>query len=304
MPVFSDLVIVVVNYNLKKDTIECLESLIKAGASLEKILLVDNASTDGSVEALISRFGAELVIIRADDNRGYPHALNLGIPQAMTMGANWILLMNNDTIVAPDFLAELENSILANSSYSLIGPLILYFSHPEIIWYLGYRILPGTLIGIRSYRGRRVTNRLPQLVPIDLMHGCAMMVKRDVFEKIGLFDDTQLIYGDDADFSWRARMAGFKCAAATRAKIWHKVSLTMGRQKPLTRYLRIRNTIGFYRKFAHGITLLIMQTFTLIRCFFLMIGDINRGQFDLIKPLWLGWLDGWLGRFPKRFQDL
>jgi hypothetical protein len=302
MPLFPDLIIVVVNYNLKKDTIECIESLFVAGAIIEQIIVVDNASTDGSVEALIDRFGPGIIIIQAGENRGYPHALNIGIPRALEMGAKWVLLINNDTIAAPNFLAELEKATQSSTNYSLIGPLILYYSAPDIIWYLGYRIIPGTLIGHRSYRGKQVTHDLPQLVPIDLMHGCAMMVKRDVFETIGVFDDSQLIYGDDADFSWRARLAGYKCAAATRAHIWHKVSLTMGRQKPLTRYLRIRNTIGFYRRYARGMTLLIMQIFTTVRCIILMLGDIFHCHFDLIKPLWLGWLDGWLGRYPKRYS--
>lgn len=302
MTTFPGLMIIVVNYNLKDDTIECLESLVQAGAQLGQIIVVDNASSDGSVEALLERFGEELEIIRAKENRGYPHALNLGIPRALELGAQWALLLNNDTVVAGDFLAELYHATQVGTEYAMFGPLILYFNAPEVIWYLGYRLVPGTLIGIGSYRGKQVTDRLPQLMPMDLMHGCAMMVRKDVFETIGLFDDSQLIYGDDADFSLRANKAGFKAAAVTRAKIWHKVSLTMGRQKPKTRYLRIRNTIAFYRRYAAGMMRIIMQVFTLLRCIVLMIGDFLRGHIDLVRPLWQGFWDGWRGSTHQRYE--
>ena len=210
-------------------------------------------------------------------------------------------MMNNDTKVAPDFLEELERAVRLRPEYALIGPLILYYDEPEIIWYLGYRLIPGTLIGVRSYRGRRVSKDLPPLIPIDLMHGCAMMVRKDVFEKIGFFDDSQPIYGDDADFSLRAKRAGFKGAAATRAVMWHKISFTMGHQKPRTKYLKMRNTIFFYRKYSHGAGEVLMRLFTLVRCLFLIANDVLHGYRDLVKPLWYGWRDGWAGRNINRF---
>jgi GT2 family glycosyltransferase len=301
MGIFPELAIVIVNYNLKADTIDCINSLLQSGAAKDRILVVDNASSDGSVETFYEIYGEQLNIIRAPVNRGYPGALNLGIPRAMSLGARWILMMNNDTRVSPEFINELEKAVLLGPQYALIGPLILYFDEPEIIWYLGYRLIPGTLIGVGSHRGRRVSKSLPPLVPMDLMHGCAMMVRRDVFETIGFFDDSQTIYGDDADFSLRAKRAGFKAAAATRAVMWHKVSFTMGYQKPRTRYLKMRNTIFFYRKYSRGANKVLMRGFTLARCLFLIISDVLHGYKDLVKPLWYGWSDGWAGRNFNRY---
>jgi GT2 family glycosyltransferase len=297
MSAFPELAIVIVNYNLKDDCIECIDALSRAGALLTQIIVVDNASTDGSVDALRMRYGDQLKIIEAKENRGYPHGLNLGIPVAMEDEAQWILLMNNDTVVAEDFIYELARATQADPSVALIGPLILYFEAPDTIWYLGYKIIPGTLIGHGSYRGRKLSSSLPQLMPMDLMHGCAMMVRRDVFEKIGLFDDSQIIYGDDADFSWRAKKAGFKAAAATKARIWHKISLTMGRLNPRTRYLRTRNTIRFYYLNAHGVKRVIMLSFTFVKNFYLTLTYLFRGHIDLLGPLWFGYWDGWKGSY-------
>jgi GT2 family glycosyltransferase len=295
MSLFGELRVVIINYNYFKDTIECVDSLLEAGASLEQIIIVDNASTDGSVDQLRNRFGNHTTILENDKNLGYPGALNVGIPFALSNGAKWVLLMNNDVIVAPDFIQKLKEAVDKGIEYSMFGPLILYYSAPEIIWYLGYRLIPGTLIGVGSYRGRKVTNNLPDLVPMDLMHGCAMMVKKEVFKDIGYFDDSQMIYGDDADFSLRAKKAGYKAAVATEAKLWHKVSLTMNRQKPHTCYLRTRNTVAFYRKYSSGTTVIIMFCFTLGKNIISTLESVAKRHFDLIIPLWIGWSDGWRG---------
>lgn len=118
--------------------------------------------------------------------------------------------MNNDVVVDKDFIKELNSATQDQPEAQLIGPAILYYDHPEIIWYIGYKLIPGTLIGVRSYRGRKYNANIPKYLSIDVMHGCTMMVNKKVFIEIGYFDDSSLIYGDDADFSWRARKAGFK----------------------------------------------------------------------------------------------
>jgi hypothetical protein len=299
--IFPDLIVIVVNYKLKQDTIDCLHSLLSANAILQQVIVVDNHSDDGSVEAFREEFGSALEVIVSPENKGYPHALNVGIPRAIEKGAKWVLLMNNDTLVAPDFITELQRAACDNPQYALIGPMILYHAEPKTIWYLGYRALPGTLIGVGSYRGYQDKGQFPSLVPIDFMHGCAMMVRADVFQKIGFFDDTHIIYGDDADFSWRARRAGFKMGAATRAKMWHKIARTMGRQKPRTRYLRIRNTIFFYRRYSNWAQMIIMVLFTFMRMVVLILGDLVHHRTDLIVPLMHGWADGWSNRTVTRY---
>jgi GT2 family glycosyltransferase len=296
---FQSLAIVIVNYNLKQDTLECIDSFLSAGANRKQIIVIDNASSDGSIDAFIENYNDDLCIIKAEENRGYPHALNIGIPLALKWGADWILLSNNDVIVAPEFFSEIKKAVDSEPNISLFSPMILYHEKPNLIWYSGEKIIPGTLIGLRTFRGKSIPNGLPDILPSDMVHGCAMLVHRKVFETIGLFDDAQLIYGDDADFSWRARRAGFVTGVATKALMWHKVSLTMNQQKPHTRYLRIKNTIQFYKRYASGFTLFVMIAFTFGRGIILTIKDIFFQQSNLILPLWRGWWNGWTMKSNK-----
>jgi GT2 family glycosyltransferase len=300
---YPKITIIIINYNKVHDTIECVESLIKAGADLSQIIIVDNGSRDNSTKILRDKYGLSIHIICLKENKGYPSGLNQGIPAAIELGAEWLLLMNNDVIVDSNFLLELNKAIENQPDVKLIGPTILYYDHPSIIWYIGYRIIPGTMIGISSYRGKEYNDQIPKYIPIDVMHGCTMMVNRDVFQEIGLFDDTNLIYGDDADFSWRARKAGFRMIAATRAKMWHKISLTMGKDKPNTRYLRTRNTIAFYKKYSSGITKYIMFAFTFSQFIIRILKDIFKGHLNLITPSVKGFINGWCYKQKETLND-
>jgi len=296
---FPELTIVIINHNLKNDTAECIDSFVGAGASLEQILLVDNASDDGSVKFLQEKFGQQLGIIACPENLGYAYGLNQGIKKGLERDAKWFLLMNNDTIVAPDFLTELRKATQVGTEYALFGPMIYYYSIPDRIWFLGDRLIPGTLISTRLYRGKEGIKDLPFLVPVDFTHGCGMLVKRDVFETVGLFDDWSIIYGEEVDFIWRARLANFRAAGIPSAKMWHKISAFMKSQPPNLRYLRIRNQIRFYRHYARGLQIPVMFTFTIVRALIIGILDLIKKQSQLIGPLIRGWIDGWLGRDNK-----
>jgi GT2 family glycosyltransferase len=289
---FTDLSIIVVNWNLKDDTLECIESLLKAGASLSQIIIVDNGSTDGSITTLRNKYQT-IFIIDAKENLGYAAGVNLGIEYALSQDYKWFLLLNNDTLVAVDFIKEMHNGTLTCKEYSILAPIILYHSNPSTIWFLGERLIGKTLLTINSYKNHNIDQTLPQLIPTDFTNGCAMMVSRSVFEKIGLFDATLFMYGEEVDFCWRARLAGFKFACFTAARIWHKISKSSNSTQPLSRYLRIRNQILFYRRYSPNAQLVILFIFTLLRTIRICTYDLLRWKLDLILPSVRGWLGGW-----------
>lgn len=296
MTKFDSWVVIIVNLNLKDDTTECIKSIVFAGMSIEKIIVVDNGSNDGSIEHLRTKFGEGLNIIDAEVNKGYAYALNLGIKRGIDLGSRWFFLMNNDTVVDVKFFDKLSDAIQTDSIIGLYGPLIFYYSQPELVWYLGDKLIPGTLITINPYRGKKTPIYKTKIVPVDFVHGCGMLVRRDVIENVGPFDDSSLIYGEEIDFIWRARLAGYKAVGVPAAKMWHKISAIMGKQKPKTRYLRIRNQIKFYRKYSQGISYLTMFIFSTFRCLFLGVKDLLQGDVDLLKPTFDGWYGGWFSK--------
>ena len=301
MKTFPGLSIIIVNWNLKEDTLACIDSLVEAGADVDQVFLVDNASSDGSVDALRDWFGPALHIIENPQNLGFAQGNNQGIQRALGEGAEWVLLMNNDTLVAPDFLVELKKGLQQPGQFEILSPLILYYDLPDTIWYLGDRLVPGTLLTLNPYRGRKDWDGLPGLMEVDFVSGCSMLVRREVFERVGLFDTSLFMYGEEVDFCWRARQAGYRMACVTSAKMWHKVSTSGSRDRPKTRYLRIRNQIRFYRKYALGLQLHFIYGFVLLRTLRIGLCVLIHKQPELLLPLLRGWRDGWY--LPRDASD-
>jgi GT2 family glycosyltransferase len=225
---------------------------------------------------------------------GFARGSNLGIQCALDQGANWVLLLNNDAYVAPTFLSEMENAVKRDEGLGIIGAVILYHDFPDRIWYFGDRLIPGLLATNSLYHGHIYHGQFPSLVPVDFVNGCGMLVKSEVFKRIGFFDTAYFMYGEEVDLCWRAHTAGFRLAVATQAKMWHKVSASSNRDQPASRYLRIRNQIRFYRTYSRGLQLPVMLAFTWLRALYIALGDLTHGRVSLINPLIRGWIHGWM----------
>jgi len=284
---------VIVNWNLKDDTFDCVNSFVKAGSSLDKIIVVDNASTDGSIDALRHQFGPLLNILVNDKNLGYAGGLNTGINFVLQHHAEWILLINNDVIVDSTFYFELIKGIRENQEFKIISPLIFEYNRPTRIWFLGDKVIPLTLLTRSLSRGEIDQGNLVDVIPVDFVSGCAMMVHRSVFESIGLFSTRFFMYAEEVDFLQRARLAGFRSATVTRAKMWHKISASAGRDLPGTRYLKIYNQILFYKHYSSFWQLPLIFGFTLFRSIVIAFKDLIKQRPELIAPLIKGWFNGW-----------
>lgn len=284
---------IIVNWNLAEETIPCVHSLLAAGAQPGQIIVVDNGSTDGSAAKLGDEFGAAITLLTSPTNLGFAGGNNLGLRHALAQGAQWIMPINNDTVVAPSFLDELSAAAVEHPAHRLIGPLMLYHDEPERIWSLGDRLIPGTLITHSLWRDQVAPATLPPWIEVDFINACCFLVQRSVVETIGLFDTDFFMYAEDADFCWRARQAGIRLGCATRARLWHKVSRSTGVHHPQARYWRVSNQIRFYRRYAQSWQQPLMFLFTLLRSLKLAAGDLRHGRPALGRRTLAAWLDGW-----------
>ena len=282
---------VVLNWNLPEETADCVRSLLAAGG--EHVIVVDNGSVDDSVARLRAEFGERIELIANGENLGFAGGNNVGIQHALDRGAAWVLLANNDTIVAPDFFAQLTEAMQQRLDWGLFAPLILYYDEPERVWSIGDRRLLGTLITRGLWRNQLVPADLPPLLPVDFLTACGLVVRRDVFERIGLLDERYFMYAEDADFCERARAAGFGLGCATLAHMCHKVSRSTGPQHPTARYWRIGNQIRFYRQHAGTLQQPLLLGFTLLRSLAMSLRALATGRWALAIKTAQAWIDGW-----------
>jgi len=283
---------VTLNWNLQVDTIACVESVLAAGVPRAQVIIVDNGSTDGSVTALAARFGPELQLVCNAQNLGFGGGMNEGIRHALEHGAGSVLLLNNDTVVDPGMATALLEAYDSLGRPGILGPAIYYYDVPGRIWRLGdivYRWLPMPL------PARLNGKSLSALVPfqVDYVTGCGMLVCREVFERVGLFDRRYFMYFEDADFCGRARDAGFAVWCVPRARMWHKVSATARRDGPVNRYHRALNQVRFYHEHAHGRSAVLREGYIAAKLLKTTMGDVWHRDWDLVGPLWKGTLDGY-----------
>lgn len=289
---------VTVNWNLGEITARCAQSLFDAGLEARHLIIVDNGSTDGSCELLSQKFQTEVILVSNPTNQGYVYAVNQGIERALNLGAEWIFILNNDTWIDKSALIHLSENMQDNE-FAILAPLIFYANAPQKIWHLGSLRILGTLITRSLWRNRVVSERtkLPAIIPVDFVSGCGMLVRSEVFYKVGLFDPVYQMYAEEVDFCWRARKFGYRCACVTSAKMWHIVSASANLVRPHVHYLKVRNQIWFYRRRAPRLHLPLLFLFSATRLAGKIANDIIHHH-ALPSSAIKGWKEGWFGRIP------
>lgn len=289
---------ITLNYNRSTDTINCVNSLLQAGLPPKQIWVIDNGSHDDDFDILARNLNDTCRIIRNTTNLGYAQGMNLGIQQVSESHfPQWFLLLNNDTKVDKAFFQELLRATYENSLIEIFGPVILYESDPNRIWFFGGKLIPKTLITWQLYKDRGYSNRFPPIVEVNFISGCGMFIKKEVFNRIGLFNEKYFMYAEDVDFCWRANRHNIKLGVATRAIMWHKVSASADQQKDVMLFLKIKNQNDFYRSNSRGITRIIMFFFSIyVLQRYVLAGVLQTHQFSQIKTYFNGWVSGWFER--------
>jgi len=285
--------IIILNWNGKKDTIECVESVRNLSYPNYEILIVDNGSTDGSQEAFRQKY-PDITLIENPKNLGFAEGNNIGMRYALKSGSDYILLLNNDTTVDQIFLDELIKWAEMDEKVGILGPKIYFYHEPKRIWFLGANINLWT--GRISYIGRNQIDRgqFEDIKEVDYVAGCAILVKREVIEKIGLLDKRYFFYYEDTDWCARAKKAGYSVIFVPEAKIWHKIGASSGKIEGFSLYYSMRNRFLFMKKHSTEIQFLSFLIYfvsvnTLLIITYLIFKQRNP---KLLKTFYKGIYDG------------
>jgi GT2 family glycosyltransferase len=276
--------VVVLNWNLPKDTVECVQSILRSDYPRYRITVVDNGSTDDSVQRLEGQFGDAIHLIVNETNLGFGGGNNQGIQDSLARGADYTLLLNNDTIVAPDMLSELIQIIRSDPQIGIVGPMIYYADRPTDVWFAGMCFKSKLYVVQRNLRLRHPLKRAEE---VDFVSGCGMLVNRNVWETVGLFAPEFFMYYEDLDFCLRARQAGFRLITATRAQMWHRISASSGgSDSPMKQYHQVKSSLLFYRKHTRGLWFLINMTLRIGHAGWITLKQIFRGRLSWEVVKW------------------
>lgn len=247
---------ITVNWNGADDTLACLDSLAgQAGPSGEDgrwapgLIVVDNSSADDSV-ARIREHHPSAQVISLPENRYYAGALAVGAAAALDAGASWLLILNNDTVAAPDLVARLLAAAADDPRCAVACPTIFLHSRPDEVWpSAGYR----RRLTLAAVDTTHLTTLLDPPRPVDWCTGCCMLVRAAAWRELGGFDAAAFpFYYDDHDFCLRAQAAGWTIRHAPAARLWHKVAQSAGLGSPRQAYLYGRGSVAFFRRHTRG----------------------------------------------------
>jgi GT2 family glycosyltransferase len=243
--------IIILNWNGLKDTIECLESLQKITYPNYEVIVVDNGSQGNDVEVLKEKYGDYIHIIENDKNYGFSEGNNIGIRYALGKGVDYVLLLNNDTIVDAEVLSELVEAAQGDEKIGMVQPKIYRYYEPGKIDYNEAGLLtPVTFyLGMARIRLLLGKGQFEKTRRIHYPSYCCVLIKRKVLEDVGLLDPHYFFGGYmDMDLSHRSLRSGFLHLVLANARIWHKGSSSIGRKAPVLWYLCTRNKVFFARK--------------------------------------------------------
>jgi GT2 family glycosyltransferase len=242
--------IIVLNWNGARHTLSCLYSLAKTTYSNYSVMVIDNGSSDDSVASIRSAF-PELQLLETGQNLGYAGGNNVGIREALTQGAEYVWILNNDTVVDPRCLQHMVETAELDRSIGMVGSKIYYLDAPQTIWYAG-----GTVdlrCGSTGHIGKDETDQGQYDVrcETEFITGCSMLVPRQVVEAIGLMDESYFLYFEDVDWSLKARQVGWKLCLEPKAVLFHaEGAQTAGCYSDRFIYYTLRNRLYFMQRFA------------------------------------------------------
>lgn len=241
--------IITVNYNQSKVTCALIESLNKITYPNFEIIVIDNASPDDD-PSIIKRLYPNVVFVQNPINYGFAAGNNFGLMRAK---GEYVLLLNNDIEVPPDFMEPLVNKLRLNPSIGAVSPRIRYFYDPDVIQYAGYT--PINYITMRNFAigyKQKDKGQFTEDYETAYAHGAAMMVPMEVVKKVGLMSYIFFLYYEEADWCARIKKAGYKIFFVHNSYVLHKESVSTGKLSALKLYYLTRNRIVFMRRNVNG----------------------------------------------------
>ena len=292
--------IVILNWNSYQVTLDCLLSLRKMDYHNFEVVLVDNGSVDESPEKLQENV-PEIRLIRNATNLGFAGGCNVGMRDVLRRRTDYLLLLNNDTIVAPDFLSQLVRVAESDEKIGAASPKILFFDHPGRLNYAGgehrlWRLFPK-VFGLRQLDD----GRYDKLREVSFLTGCAFLIKAEVVRKIGVLEEIYFHFYEDIEWSLRVLKAGFKTFYVPAAKIWHKEHYVTDKNQGngFIEFNLARANMIFARKHVPLKLWPFKMPFFGAWMIYRTLVFSYRGDWQKVLSLYKGFWAGWVMRLPQ-----
>lgn len=254
--------VIILNFNGGKDLLKTIQSVLDSNYKNLEIILVDNNSTDNSLNLAKENF-SQFHFVKNKKNLGFGAGNNVGIKWAFENKADFVFLLNNDALVQKNTISSLVKAIENEKNIGLVSPIIYSDLDYKKIWFCGGKI-NWWKMRAEHYNSSRIQACLNP-TKTECITGCAMLISREVFEKVGLFDERFFLYYEDTDLSLRVKNSGFKNLVVSNSKVFHAEKSEGNKAKKT--YWLVLSGIYFFKKHAKGFWKVYLNIFLFLRKF-------------------------------------
>ncbi len=242
----SPIAVIILNWNRRDDTLRCIHSLVASNDIPLDVIVVDNASTDDSVQAIESAF-PHVLIIRNERNLGFAEGNNVALRDVTAKNYEYVLLLNNDAVVAPDTITRMIAVIRNRPDVAIVGPSICYLKTPDIVWSAGGQIDWQTGDVTSTHYGRPISTLRADPFEVDHLSGCCMLIRVAAIRVAGLLDPRFFMYYEESEWCARFSRYGYSLMICPSARAWHDISPRAQEGSPAIAYYMTRNHLLFLK---------------------------------------------------------
>ena len=240
--------IIICNFNKKEDVLQCIDSVFNLSFKDYDLYVVDNASSDGSAEAIEAAYGNRVILIKNEENTGGSGGFNTGMREALKKEYRYLYLLDNDIILHENALTELYNYLEGHQDVGIAGSLLYSMDHPTEIQELGADIDWDNFTIKPNFKGN-IDLGVPIELECDYVPACSLLVRTEAIKKVGLMEETNFIYWDDIEWGHRMKLHGYKVVACSGSKVWHKMGAAR-KVNTFNTYYFWRNRVHFFVKYS------------------------------------------------------
>ena len=244
--------VVICNYNKKEFVLQCIQSVLESKVHNFDIYMVDNASTDGSVEAVRKNYGEQVTILENKENLGGSGGFNTGLRVVRDKGYSYFMCLDDDASVDENAINELYEYMEKNPDVGMAGARVYHKQFPGYIQQCGLMIDFEHCQAHTLYADRLEDGSLPEVVECDTVATCAVMIRGDAIRTtdVGIMPEDNFIYWDDMEWGYRIKLAGYRVVTLAEAKALHQMGANTKKENTFINYYMWRNRTNFFMRFT------------------------------------------------------